>query len=134
MSAIAAPSPAKSGKSPDVHSWLSWDSNSVTIHVVARPGASRRRIVSIDPRGVVVALNSPPEKGRANAELIDFLARIASVPRSTITIVRGDTSRHKTIRITVRDPAKVASALRAAVDAAPKRERPGHVDKGRNGG
>ena len=99
-------------------SWLSWDRNSLTIHVVARPGASRRRIVSIDPRGVVVALNSPPEKGKANEELIDFLARIASVPRSTITIARGDASRHKTIRITARDPAKVASVLRAAVDAA----------------
>ena len=134
MSAIVAPSAEKSGKSPDVHSWLSWDSNSLTIHVVARPGASRRRIVSIDPRGVVVALNSPPEKGRANDELIDFLARITSLPRSTITIVRGDTSRHKTIRITVRDPVKVASALRAAVNAAMKRERPGHVDKGRTGG
>ena len=134
MSAIAAPNPAKSGKSPDVASWLSSDSNSVAIHVVARPGASRRRIVSIDPRGVVIALNSPPEKGRANDELIDFLARIASVPRSTITIVRGDTSRHKTIRITARDPAKVVSALRAVVEAAGERERPGHVDKGRNGG
>lgn len=126
MSAIAAPN-------PDVASWLSWDSNSVTIHVVARPGASRRRIVSID-RGVVIALNSPPEKGRANDELIEYLARIASVPRSTITIVRGDTSRHKTIRITARDPAKVVSALHAVVDAATKRERPSHVDKGRNGG
>ncbi len=126
MSAIAA-------HNPDEASWLSWDSNSLTIHVVARPGASRRRIVSIDSRGVVVALNSPPEKGRANDELIDFLARIASVPRSTITIVRGDTSRHKTIRMTVRDAAKVVSALRAAVDAATKRERAGRVDKGRNG-
>ena len=114
MSAIAA-------HNPDEASWLSWDSNSLTIHVVARPGASRRRIVSIDSRGVVVALNSPPEKGRANDELIDFLARIASVPRSTITIVRGGTSRHKTIRMTVRDAAKVVSALRAAVDAATKR-------------
>lgn len=127
MSAIAA-------QNPGVASWLSWDSNSVTIHVVARPGASRRRIVSIDPRGLVVALNSPPEKGRANDELIDFLSRIASVPRTAITIVRGDTSRHKTIRMTVRDPAKVASVLRAAVDAATKRERPSHVDKSRNGG
>ncbi len=111
MSAIAA-------HNPDEVSWLSWDSNSLTIHVVARPGASRRRIVGIDPRGIVVALNSPPEKGRANDELIEYLARIASVPRSTITIARGDTSRHKTLRMTVRDPAKVASALRAAVDAA----------------
>ena len=111
MSAIAA-------HNPDVASWLSWDRDSVTVRVVARPGASRQRILRVEPRGLLVALNSPPEKGRANDELIEYLARIASVPRSTITIVRGDTSRHKTIRITVRDPAKVASALRAAVDAA----------------
>jgi uncharacterized protein (TIGR00251 family) len=127
MSAIAA-------QNPEVASWLSWDNNSVTVQVVARPGASRQRIVRVEPRGLVVALNSPPEKGRANDELIDFLARVVSVPRSAITIVRGDASRHKTIRITVRDPAKVVSVLRAAVDAAAtKRERPGHVDKGRNG-
>jgi uncharacterized protein len=125
MSAIAAPS-------PDVASWLSWDSNSVTVQVVARPGASRQRIVRVEPRGLVVALNSPPEKGRANDELIDFLARIAAVPRSTITIMHGGTSRHKTIRITLRDPAKAVSALRAA-DNATKRERADHVDKGRNG-
>jgi uncharacterized protein (TIGR00251 family) len=125
---------AVSAQNPDVASWLSWDSNSLTIQVVARPGASRRRIISVDPRGVVVALNSPPEKGRANDELIDFLARLASVPRSTITIVRGDTSRHKTIRMTVRDPSKVAAILLAAAVAATKRERRGHVDKGRNGG
>jgi uncharacterized protein (TIGR00251 family) len=133
MSAIAAPSPPKPGKSSDV-AWLSWDSNSLTIQVVARPGASRRRIISVNPRGVVVALNSPPEKGRANEELIDFLARSVSVPRSTITIVRGDTSRHKTIRITVRDPSRVAAVLLAAAVVATKRERLGHVDKGRNGG
>jgi uncharacterized protein (TIGR00251 family) len=128
MSAIAE-------QNRDVASWLSSDSNSLTIHVLARPGASRRRIVSIDPRGVVVALNSPPEKGRANDELIDFLARIASVPRSTITIMRGGTSRHKTIRVLAGDPPKVASVLRATVEAATKRERipRGHVDKGRTG-
>jgi uncharacterized protein len=114
--------------------WLSSDSDSVTVHVVARPGASRQRILKVEPRGLVVALNSPPEKGRANDELIDFLARIASVPRSMIKIVRGDTSRHKTVRMTVPDPARAVSALRATVDAATKRERPSHVDKGRNGG
>jgi uncharacterized protein len=121
MSAIAAQNPEKSGrvrKSPDGASWLSWDSNSVTVQVVTRPGASRQGIVRVEPRGLVVALNSPPEKGRANDELIEYLARIASVPRSTIMIVRGDTSRHKTIRVLAGDPPKVGSALSAAVDAA----------------
>jgi uncharacterized protein (TIGR00251 family) len=103
---------------PDVTPWLSCDRGSVTVQVVARPGASRRRIVRIDPRGLVVALNSPPEKGRANEELIEFLARIASVPRSAVTIVRGDASRQKTVLITTGDPERAASMLRTAVDAA----------------
>ena len=90
----------------------------------------------VEPRGLVIALNSPPEKGRANDELIDFLAHIALVPRSAIALMRGATSHQKTIRITANDPPKVASVLCAAADAATsKRDRiqQGHVDKGRNG-
>jgi uncharacterized protein (TIGR00251 family) len=84
---------------------------SLTVEIVARPGASRRRIVRIDPRGLVVALNSAPEKGKANDELIEFLARALKIPRSSFQIVRGETSRHKTIRIGPCDPSAITARL-----------------------
>jgi uncharacterized protein (TIGR00251 family) len=84
---------------------------SLTVEIVAKPGASRRGIVRIDPRGLVVALNSAPEKGKANDELIEFLSRELKIPRSSFQIVRGETSRHKTIRMGPCDPSVMAARL-----------------------
>jgi uncharacterized protein (TIGR00251 family) len=83
----------------------------LTIEIVARTGASRRRVMRIDRRGLVIALNSEPEKGKANAELVEFVARELKVPRTAIAIVRGETSRHKTIRIGSCDASVVAARL-----------------------
>ena len=93
--------------------WLICGNGCVTFHVMVRPGASRRGIVRLEPRGIVIALHSPPEKGKANDELVEFLARALKVPRSTITIVRGSGSRTKLVRIAASDPAMIAAALLA---------------------
>jgi uncharacterized protein len=62
---------------------------------------------------LVIALNSAPDKGKANDELIDFLARTLKVARSAIEIVRGQTSRRKTIRIRPCDATAIAARLEA---------------------
>ena len=46
-----------------------------------------------------VALTAPPIEGRANDACIEFFASVLKVPRSSVTIAAGLTSRHKTIRI-----------------------------------
>ena len=97
------------------NSWLSLGEGAVTIAIVARPGVSRRRIVRLDPRGLIIALNSAPEKGKANDELIEFLARELKVARAAIAIVRGAASRHKTVRIEPCDPAAIAARLQSLV-------------------
>jgi hypothetical protein len=94
-------------------SWITLGEGFVTIEIVARPGASRQRVVRLDPRGLVIALNSAPDKGKANDELIDFLARLLKLARGTIEIVRGQTSRRKTLRIGPCDPAAIAARLDA---------------------
>lgn len=42
---------------------------------------------------------APADKGKANAELIAFLAAEYGVPRSAIRIVSGETSTRKQVRI-----------------------------------
>ena len=44
-------------------------------------------------------LKSPPEKGKANAELIKFLAKTVGIPTAQVSIVSGQTARTKRIRI-----------------------------------
>jgi uncharacterized protein (TIGR00251 family) len=65
----------------------------------------------VHPRGLVVALHSPPEKGRANDELIDLLARALKLPRVNITLIRGATSRLKTVRIATARPRDLAASI-----------------------
>lgn len=46
-----------------------------------------------------VYLKSPPVEGKANQELIKFLAKHLGVPKSQITIKSGLSSRHKFVEV-----------------------------------
>ncbi|HKN14122.1 MAG TPA: DUF167 domain-containing protein [Candidatus Binatus sp.] len=92
--------------------WMRVAIDEVIIEVTARPGASRRGVIGLSSDRLVVAVHSRPDKGKANDELIEYLAAEMRVPRSALMIVRGETSRRKTIRIVTHEPTKVASRLR----------------------
>lgn len=63
------------------------------------PKASKSEIVGWEGEVLKVRLKAVPEKGEANEELIRFLSREFKIPKSSITIVRGHTSREKTVLI-----------------------------------
>ena len=44
-------------------------------------------------------LAAPPVEGKANAELLRFLAEVFGVPRRNVTLLRGELSRAKVVRI-----------------------------------
>jgi uncharacterized protein (TIGR00251 family) len=103
----------KPGKAPgDDALWMRVSVDEVVIEVAARPRASRRGVVRATAEALVIALNSAPEKGNANVELIEFLADQLRVPRSAVMIARGETSRRKTVRIITHQPALAAAQLR----------------------
>jgi len=58
------------------------------------------------------AVTAPPDKGKANAALIDLLARRIGMPRSSILLEAGDTNRLKRLRIADCTPA-IEQLLRA---------------------
>ena len=47
----------------------------------------------------MIRLNAPPVDGKANAELLKVLAKHFKVPKSSVQIKAGQSSRHKTIEI-----------------------------------
>lgn len=93
--------------------WMRIGAGELTIQIAARPGASRRGVVRSGPGGLVVAVHSAPDKGKANDELIAWLAETLAIPRSAIAIIRGASARRKTIRIAAADPTALASRLAA---------------------
>jgi uncharacterized protein len=81
------------------------------VEVLARPGSQRRGLVRIEPRGLVIAVASPPEKGKANQELMATIADIAEVARAEVSILRGASTHNKVIRIDTAEPSTMARRL-----------------------
>ena len=69
----------------------------LTLHV--QPGAARTEVSGTHGDALKVRLAAPPVDGKANAELLRFLAEAFGVPRRNVTLVRGETSRAKVVRI-----------------------------------
>ncbi len=61
-----------------------------------------------------LALTAPPIEGRANEACVQFLAELLRVPRSSVTIAAGQTSRSKVIRVAGLNAADVRSRLQSA--------------------
>jgi uncharacterized protein (TIGR00251 family) len=60
------------------------------------PGASKNEILDMREGRLRVKIAAAPEDGKANAELVSFLARTLGIARKDITIIRGEKSRLKT--------------------------------------
>lgn len=69
----------------------------VDIQVV--PRASRTAVGGMTGERLRVAVTAPPVDGAANAAVIEALADAFAVPRRAVEIVRGETGRRKTMRI-----------------------------------
>jgi uncharacterized protein len=47
-----------------------------------------------------IALTAPPVDGRANEACIEFIAQLLKLPRASVKIISGQTSRNKVIEVT----------------------------------
>ena len=77
------------------------------------PGAGRNEITGFTGGVLQVKIAAPPEKGKANRELIDFLSRRLDVSKSSISIVKGETGRNKLIAIAGLNPDEIIKRLSA---------------------
>jgi len=75
------------------------DGDDVLIAVKVVPGASRTEIVGEWDGRLKIAVAAPPEKGKANQAIAKLLAEWLGVRRRNVTVIRGQASPLKTIRI-----------------------------------
>jgi uncharacterized protein (TIGR00251 family) len=80
-------------------SWYREDSAGVTFVVRVVPRASRSEIVGLHDGALKVRVAAPPVDGAANEELLKFLARKLKVPRASVILVSGASSKNKVIRV-----------------------------------
>jgi uncharacterized protein (TIGR00251 family) len=84
----------------------------VLLRLRVQPRASRDEVVGLHGDAVRIRLRAPPVDGAANEALVRFLSEQLQVPRSTVQLTSGQTSRSKVVMITGADLEQVRFGLR----------------------
>jgi uncharacterized protein (TIGR00251 family) len=92
------------------------------IRVRAQPNASRDQIEGPgeDAAGqtfLKVRVRAVPEKGKANAAIEAVIAKALGLPKSAVSVEKGETQRIKTVRISA--DASIGAAIEALLDQSP---------------
>lgn len=69
------------------------------LSVKISPNAKRSEIVGLKDGVLKIKIAAPAVDGKANAELVRFLAETLKVPKSRIVILKGETSRNKLVEV-----------------------------------
>ncbi|MFC2040465.1 DUF167 domain-containing protein [Chloroflexota bacterium] len=86
----------------------------IRITVRVRPSAPRNMVESFDEDVLCLRIASPPVDGKANAELVSFLAKLLGLPKSGVSILKGQKGRQKIISFTGLDSETIRQRLISA--------------------
>ena len=66
-----------------------------------QPNSSKNQICGLygEPARIKIKIQSPPVEGAANKELIKFLSKALKTPKTSIEIIRGETSKNKDLLV-----------------------------------
>jgi uncharacterized protein (TIGR00251 family) len=81
-------------------SWFRWEGSDLILHLRVQPKASKDALIG--PYGeneYKVSLTAPPVDGKANSQLIKFIAKGFGLPRADVSLVSGERSRSKCLRL-----------------------------------
>src|SRR3990167_6299924 len=79
--------------------WSQIKKTCIVLSILAKPHARETKILGIIDQRLQVALHSRAHEGEANQALIRYLAQILEIPKSHITIQKGEKSRYKLVMI-----------------------------------
>jgi hypothetical protein len=75
------------------------NAGSITFTIRVVPRASKSEIVGDVEGSLKVRISAPPVDGAANEEVVKVLAKAFAVAKSNVTIVSGETSKTKRVRV-----------------------------------
>ena len=76
-----------------------------------QPKARKNEVVGDRDGVIVIRVTAPPVDGKANAALIKFVAKRLGLPKSAVTLVRGERGREKLLEISGPDAGEARRLL-----------------------
>lgn len=73
--------------------------NGLLLRVYVQPGAKRTAVVGLHNQMVKIAIKEKAVEGAANEALRKFLSETFKISKSSVTLIRGETSRQKVVKV-----------------------------------
>ena len=80
-------------------------SDGLLIRIKIVPNSSKNDLI-IENEFIKVKVTAQPIENKANKALVEFLSKRFKVPKTSIEIVKGDTSKEKTLLFSIKDEEK----------------------------
>ncbi len=81
--------------------------NGLIIKLKIIPNSSKNDLI-IENEFVKVKITAQPIENKANKALVEYLSKLFKIPKTNIEIIKGDTSKEKTILIKTDDKEKIS--------------------------
>jgi len=94
-----------------IPSWLRQTPAGVELLVYVQPRASRDQLVGVQGDELKVRLAAPPVDGAANAACCGFFAKLCRLPKNQVSLVAGESSRHKRLLLAGASAASVLAVV-----------------------
>ncbi|HID79549.1 MAG TPA: DUF167 domain-containing protein [Aquifex aeolicus] len=69
------------------------------VKVKAKPRSKKEGVKQLSEDYYEVRVKAPPEKGKANERIVELLAQYFKVPKSSVKLIRGETSKEKLFEV-----------------------------------
>ena len=79
--------------------WFRWDGEDLVLQVRIQPRASRDALAGVVGNYLKVRITAPPLEGRANAQLIAFVAKQFGTAKGQVRLLQGEKARTKVVRV-----------------------------------
>ncbi len=76
------------------------------LNIKISPNSSKNAILR-DETGLKIKLTAQPIEGKANKALVEFLSKQLKIPKTSIEILKGETSKEKTLLLKIFDDDKI---------------------------
>jgi len=79
--------------------WFHREQDTLILEVFVQPRASRNEVVGVQGDRLKIRTTAAPVDGKANEQIIKFLAKEFCVPKSRLTVLAGAQRRNKRIGV-----------------------------------
>ena len=85
--------------------YIDFSDKGITLNIKVIPNSSKNELIK-EPDRLRLKITAPPVDNKANKFVIEYLSKFFKIPKTSIQIIRGTTSREKTILLVINEKDK----------------------------